>query len=156
MKRNWKTYLFWIALSEAVGALSGFLSRGGMRLYTETAVQPPLSPPSWLFPIVWAILYALMGIGAARVSLTPPSPERSRGLNLFIAQLVVNFFWSLIFFNLAAYGFALFWLCLLWVLVAWIILTFYQTDTLAAWLQVPYLIWLTFAAYLNAATWVLN
>ena len=156
MKRNWKTYLFWIALSEAVGALSGFLSRGGMRLYTETAVQPPLSPPSWLFPIVWAILYALMGIGAARVSLTPPSPERSRGLNLFIAQLVVNFFWSLIFFNLAAYGFALFWLCLLWVLVAWIILTFYQTDTLAAWLQVPYLIWLTFAAYLIAATWVLN
>ena len=156
MKRNWKTYLFWIALSEGVGALSGFLSREGMRLYTETVTQPPLSPPTIVFPIVWGILYALMGIGAARVSLTPPSPERHRGLNLFIAQLTVNFFWSLIFFNLQAYGFALFWLCLLWVLVAWMTLTFWQVDPLAAWLQVPYLLWLTFAAYLNAATWVLN
>ena len=156
LKRNWKSNLLWIALAEGVGALSGFLSREGMRLYAETAVQPPLSPPSWLFPIVWGILYALMGIGAARISLTEPSPERHRGLNLFIAQLVVNFFWSLIFFNLQAYGFALFWLCLLWAMVAWMILTFWQVDPLAAWLQVPYLIWLTFAAYLNAATWVLN
>ena len=156
LKSNWKTYLFWIALSEGVGALSGFLSREGMRLYTATAVQPPLSPPPILFPIVWAILYALMGIGAARVSLTEPSPERSRGLNLFIAQLIVNFFWSLIFFNLAAYGFALLWLGLLWVLASWMTLTFYQSDPAAAWLQTPYLLWLTFAAYLNAATWVLN
>ena len=156
LKHNWKTYLFWIALAEGVGALSGFLSREGMRLYTETAVQPPLSPPPILFPIVWAVLYALMGIGAARVSLTEPGPERSRGLNLFIVQLVVNFFWSLIFFNLSAYGFALFWLCLLWVLASWMTLAFYQVDSIAAWLQIPYLIWLTFAAYLNAGTWVLN
>lgn len=152
MKRNWKTYLFWIALAEGIGALSGFLSRGGMRLYTQTVIQPPLSPPPIVFPIVWGILYALMGIGAARVSLT----EDRRGLNLFIVQLIVNFFWSLIFFNLQAYGFALFWLCLLWAMVAWMILAFHQSDTLAAWLQTPYLIWLTFAAYLNAATWVLN
>lgn len=152
MKRNWKTYLFWIALAEGIGALSGFLSRGGMRLYTETVIQPPLSPPPIVFPIVWGILYTLMGIGAARVSLT----EDRRGLNLFIVQLIVNFFWSLIIFNLQAYGFALFWLCLLWAMVAWMILAFHQSDTLAAWLQTPYLIWLTFAAYLNAGTWVLN
>lgn len=110
----------------------------------------------WLFPVVWGILYALMGISAARVWLTPETPARRRGINLFIAQLIVNFFWSLIFFNLQAFGFAFVWLLLLWVLVAWMILTFYKVDPLAAWLQVPYLVWLTFAAYLNFGVWMLN
>jgi tryptophan-rich sensory protein len=97
-----------------------------------------------------------MGFSAARISLTPPSPERSKGLNLYIAQLVVNFFWSLIFFNAQAYGFAFVWLLLLWALVLWMILTFYKVDPLAAKLQIPYLLWLTFAAYLNAGVWYLN
>ncbi|MBQ9762535.1 MAG: tryptophan-rich sensory protein [Oscillospiraceae bacterium] len=154
--KKWKVYALWIGLAEAVGALSALLSREGMRLYSDTAIQPPLSPPMILFPIVWGILFALMGISAARIWLSPESPERSRGLNLFITQLVVNFFWSLIFFNLQAYGFALLWLLLLWVLVAWMILTFRKVDPLAAWLQLPYLIWLTFAAYLNAGVWLLN
>ena len=88
--------------------------------------------------------------------MTPPSPERSRSLNLFIAQLIVNFFWSLIFFNAQAFGFAFFWLLLLWVLVLLMILAFRQVDPLAAWLQVPYLLWLTFAAYLNLGVWILN
>ncbi len=153
---NWKTYAFWIGLAEAVGALSGWLSREGSRTFSETAAQPPLSPPAILFPIVWGILYLLMGIGAARISLSPPSGERSRGLNLFIVQLVVNFFWSLIFFNAQAYGFALIWLVLLWVLVLLMILSFRKTDPLAAWLQIPYLLWLTFAAYLNAGVCYLN
>lgn len=156
MKRNWKTYAIWILIAEAVGALSGWLSREGMKLYSETVTQPPLSPPMWLFPVVWGILYALMGISAARVWLAPESPERKRGLNLFIAQLIVNFFWSLIFFNLQAFGFAFIWLLLLWGLVAWMILTFYKVDPLAAWLQVPYLIWLTFAGYLTFAVWLIN
>ena len=116
MKRNWKTYLFWIALAEGVGALSGWLSREGNEWYRQFAEKPALSPPAMVFPIVWGILYALMGFGAARVSLAAPSAGRSRGLNLFITQLVVNFFWSLIFFNLRAYGPALAWLGLLWVL----------------------------------------
>ncbi len=153
---NWKTYAFWIVLAEAAGALSGWLSREGSRAFSETVTQPPLSPPAILFPIVWGILYLLMGIGAARVSLSPPSRERSRGLNLFIAQLVVNFFWSLIFFNAQAYGFAFFWLLLLWGLVLWMILTFRKSDKIAAWLQIPYLLWLTFAAYLNFGVWMLN
>lgn len=156
MKRNWKIYAVWILIAEAVGALSGWLSREGMMLYSETVTQPPLSPPMWLFPVVWGILYALMGISAARVWLTPETPARRRGINLFIAQLIVNFFWSLIFFNLQAFGFAFVWLLLLWVLVAWMILTFYKVDPLAAWLQVPYLVWLTFAAYLNFGVWMLN
>ena len=156
MNKNWKPYAFWILLSEAVGVLSGLLSREGTQTFSQTALQSSLTPPALLFPIVWTVLYALMGIGAARISLTPPSPERSQGLNLFIAQLVVNFFWSLIFFNAQAFGFALLWLVLLWVLVLWMILTFRKTDPLAAWLQIPYLLWLTFAAYLNYSVWQLN
>ena len=155
-KTTWKPYVLWILLAEAVGALSGWLTREGTQLFSETVAKPPLTPPSLVFPIVWGILYALMGIGAARISLTEPSEDRSRGLNLFVAQLIVNFFWSLIFFNLQAYGFALLWLLLLWALVLWMILTFYKTDKLAALLQIPYLIWLTFAAYLNAGVWLLN
>ena len=156
MKRNWKTYLFWVALAEGVGALAGWLTREGTKWYREYALKPPLSPSGWVFPVVWGILYALMGVGAARVSLTAPSRERSLGLNLFVAQLIVNFFWSLIFFNLRAYGFALAWIGLLWVLIAWMILAFRKTDRLAAWLQIPYLLWVTFAAYLNWGVWVLN
>ena len=153
---NRNRYLFWILLSEAVGALSGWLSREEMQIYSETVTQPPLSPPTWLFPLVWGILYLLMGVSAARIRLQPPSSTRSRGLNLFIIQLVVNFFWSLIFFNAQAFGFALLWLILLWVLVLLMILTFRKVDPLAATLQIPYLLWLTFAAYLNAGVWYLN
>ena len=155
-KQNWQVYLFWILLSEAVGLLSGWLSREGTAIFGQTAIQPPLSPPAILFPIVWTILYALMGIGAARISVTPDAPEQNRGLNLFIAQLIINFFWSLIFFNARAYGFALLWLILLFVLVLWMTLEFRKTDPLAALLQVPYLLWLAFAAYLNYGVWLLN
>lgn len=157
MKTNkWKPYVLWILLAEAVGGLSGWLTRDAARLYSETISQPPLSPPGWVFPVVWSILYALMGISAARVYQTPPSKARSLGLNLFVAQLIINFFWSPIFFNLQAFGLAFFCLLLLWVLVLWMILTFRKTDPLAAKLQIPYLIWLTFAAYLNLGVWYLN
>lgn len=155
-KGNWKIYALWIALAEAVGALSGLLTREGAKYFNETALQPPLSPPAWVFPVVWGILYALMGVSAARIWMAEPSRTRNRGLNLFIAQLVINFFWSLIFFNLQAYGFAFAWLLILWVLVALMILSFYQTDRLAALLQIPYILWLTFAAYLCAGVWMLN
>ena len=153
---NWKVYTLWIGLAEAAGLLSGLLSRVGMENFSQTVAQPPLSPPGWLFPVVWTILYALMGISAARIWLSPPSDNRSRGLNRFLAQLIVNFFWSPIFFNTGAYGFALLWLLLLWVLVVLMILSFRKVDKTAALLQIPYLIWLTFAAYLNWGVWKLN
>lgn len=152
----WKHYLFWIALVEGVGALAGFLTREGTQIYIETVAKPPLTPPPLVFPIVWGILYALMGISAARVSLSPDSKERSSGLNLFITQLVFNFFWSLIFFNAQAFGFALLWLVCLWVLIVRMIFVFGKVDNLSAWLQIPYLVWVTFAAYLNLGVWFLN
>jgi len=153
---NWKPYVFWIALAEGVGALSGWLTRDGIELYNQTVVQPPLSPPAALFPIVWAILYALMGIGAARVYLTPASNTRSRGLLLWLVQLAFNFLWSIVFFNLQAYAFAFFWLIALWLLILWMTITFYQVDKTAALLQIPYLLWVAFAGYLNFGVWMLN
>ena len=154
--RKWKPYLIWILITEAIGALSGWLTRDGNKAFQQTAVQPSLSPPAFLFPVVWGILYALMGISATRIYLAAPSSSRSRGLNLYIAQLIVNFFWSLIFFNARAYGFAFLWILLLWLLVLAMILTFRKVDPLAALLQIPYLLWLTFAAYLSFGVWQLN
>ena len=156
MKRNWKPYLFWILLAEAVGALSGWLTRAATAAYSTSVLKPPLSPPGWVFPFVWTILFALMGIGAARIYLSAPSADRSLGLNLFIAQLAVNFFWSPIFFNRQTYGLAFFWLLLLLGLVLAMTLIFRKTDSVAAKLQIPYLMWLTFAAYLNLGVWFLN
>ena len=156
MKGKWTSSFFWFLLAEPVGGFSGWLTSEGTKIYQQTVAQPPLSPPGRVFPVVWGILYALMGISAARIYLTPPSRERSLGLNLFIAQLVVNFFWSPIFFNLQAFGLAFFWLLMLWGLVLWMILTFRKTDPSAAKLQIPYLLWLTFAAYLNLGVWYLN
>ncbi len=154
--KHWKPYLFWILLSEAAGGLSGFLTREGSRIFNETVSQPPLSPPAIVFPIVWGILYALMGISAARIRQRPASAERDRGINLFIAQLVVNFFWSLIFFNAQAYGLAFWWLIVLLILVIWMILSFWKVDKTAALLQIPYLLWLLFASYLSFGVWQLN
>ena len=155
-KSTWKTYAFWILFTEAVGALSGWLTRSGTQIYNETIIQPPLSPPAIVFPIVWGILFALMGIGAARIYLAPASGVRSCSLLLFLIQLIFNFFWSIIFFNFQAYGFAFIWLLILWFLILLMILSFRKVDKLAAWLQLPYLLWVTFAAYLNFGVWLLN
>ena len=155
-KHSWKTYALWILFTEAVGALSGWLSREGTELYRTAIEKPPLSPPGAVFPVVWTILFALMGIGAARIYLAPASNARSQSLLLFFVQLAFNFFWSIIFFNFGSYGAAFFWLLALWILILWMIVSFYQVDRLAALLQIPYLLWVTFAAYLNLGVWLLN
>ncbi len=157
MKQDkWKVYAFWIVITEAVGALAGFLTSQSADIYAEMIEKPPLSPPGWAFPVVWVILYALMGIAAVRVMLTEDTPQRDLAINLYIAQLIVNFFWPLFFFNLMAYGFSAVWLLILWVLVLLTILQFRKIDRVAAWLLLPYLAWLTFAAYLNIGVWRLN
>ena len=155
-KSTWKTYAFWIALAEAVGAFSGWLTRKSVKIYNAAVKQPPLSPPSIVFPIVWGILFILMGMGAARIYLSTASKARSRSLLLFLVQFAFNFFWSIIFFNLQAFGFAFLWLIVLWVLILLMILSFRKVDKPAAWLQIPYLLWVSFAAYLNFGVWLLN
>ena len=154
--KKWKPYIFFVLLSEGVGLLSWLFTRESMAIYSGSIQKPPLSPPAIVFPIVWTILYALMGISAAMVATSDNRKEGDNSLNLFVAQLVVNFFWSLFFFNAQAFGFAAIWLVLLWVLVLLMILSFRKVDKLAAWLQVPYLIWLTFAAYLSFGVYLLN
>lgn len=154
--KHWKIYALWIAATEAVGALSGWLTREGVKVYEQTVTKPPLSPPSWVFPVVWGILFALMAIGAARVYLSPAGPERTRSLRLYGLQLAVNFVWSIIFFNLQAFGLALVWLVLLWILILRMLLAFRRVDPVAGWLQLPYLLWVSFAAYLTAGVLLLN
>ena len=156
MKSNLKTYILWIGLALGTGVLAGFLTREATQMYSELLSKPPLSPLAALFPVVWTILYALMGISAARVWLSKNSAAKSMGINVFITQLVVNFFWSLIFFNAQAYGFAFLWLILLWILILWMIVLFSRVDRVAALLQIPYLLWVSFAGYLNYGVWMLN
>lgn len=155
-KASWSQYIPWILLCEAVGILSGLLSMDGMRIYNETAVKPPLSPPPIVFPIVWTILFALMGIGIARIRRKRSTPGAGVAQNIFFIQLIVNFFWPLFFFNARVYGFALVWILLLWILIVVMILRFLKIDKTAAFLQVPYLLWVTFAAYLNYMVSQLN
>ena len=100
---RWKPYIISVLIALAVGGLSALLSLNGMESYEATVTKPVLTPPGWLVAVVWTILYALMGVSAARVWLTKESEARSRGLNLYVAQLIVNFFWSLIFFNAQAF-----------------------------------------------------
>lgn len=136
------------------GRLSALLSRNGMAAY-QTLEKPPLSPPGVVFPIVWSILYILMGISSAMIWCSE-SQEKPQALKLYAAQLAVNFFWSIIFFAFGWRLFAFFWLLLLLVLTAKMVKSFYQIDKKAAYLQIPYLLWLLFAAYLNFGVWMLN
>ena len=157
MKRQpWKTYALWIVGTELVGALSGLLTREGTKLYGASIVKPPLSPPAIVFPIAWALLYALMAVGAARVYLAKPTAARSRSLRLYFVQLAFNFLWSIIFFNLQAFGVAFVWLAALWALILMMLLAFRRVDSLASALQYPYLLWVLFAGYLNLGVWMLN
>ena len=157
MKRNhWKVFIVSVVLAEAVGALSGWLTRDGAQQYAQSIVLPPLSPPGIVFPIVWTVLFALMGIGSAIVWLAPDSQARSGALRLYAVQLAFNFVWSLIFFNWKNYGFAFVWLAALWVLVGWMILRFRALVPAAGWTQVPYFLWVAFAGYLNLGVWLLN
>ena len=150
------SYVFWIAVTEAVGALAAWLTQDGMELFKTQIEKPPLSPPAIVFPIVWAILYALMGIGMARVYLSAKSEERADAIQVYLLQLAINFTWSIFFFHLRTFGGALAVLFLLLGLIIWMILRFRRVDLPAARLQIPYLIWVSFAAYLNAGVWVLN
>ena len=149
-------YILWIVAVEFAGILSAVLSRQGMMFYRETVRKPPLTPPGIIFAVVWTVLYALMAIGAAWIDAAPDSRQRQKALNEFIIQLTLNFFWSPIFFNVRSYGLALLWLAILWVFVLRMISAFRKTDSMAAWLQIPYLVWVTFAVYLNYGVWILN
>lgn len=143
-----------LLISLGVGGLSALLTKGSMEKY-QSLNQPPLSPPGWVFPVVWTVLFVMMGIAAYLVWMQD-GPGRGGALALYGAQLFFNFFWTLIFFNLGNYALAFFWLAALWVLILLCTLSFFKEDTRAGWMMVPYLIWVAFAGYLNAGVWLLN
>ena len=120
----------------------------------ETIQKSVLSPPGWLFPIVWTVLYILMGIASYLVLTT----ESSQHVTLFIykIQLFFNFIWPIIFFNLRLYLLAFIWLIILWLLILITAILFYKTNKLAGYLMLPYLIWVTFAGYLNLSIYLLK
>ncbi|MBR3780954.1 MAG: tryptophan-rich sensory protein [Clostridia bacterium] len=157
MKKEIKTYAISIVAALAVGGLSALFTAGNMDIYSRI-VKPPLAPPSVLFPIVWTILYILMGVGAAMVYLQKDkNPQIARNaLVTYGISLFFNFFWSIIFFNMQAYLFAFVWIILLWISILATIIQYRKINPLAAVLQIPYLLWVTFAAYLNLAIFILN
>ena len=137
-----------------VGALSGFLTKDAVKIF-ETMMKPPLSPPGWLFPVVWTILYVLMGVSSWLIYQSNKK-EKEDALSLYGYQLIVNFLWPVFFFSFQWYFFSFLWLLFLWGLVIKMIRSFYESSPLAAYMNIPYLIWLSFAAYLNLAVWLLN
>lgn len=147
-------YVISIGLALAVGAISGFVSMSGMKEFAELK-QPPLSPPGWLFPVVWTALYTLMGISAARVYLAN-TIDTKPALIIYAVQLLVNALWTPIFFQLELRLVAFVWLLILLGLVVVMTGKFKKVDTLAGNLQFPYIIWLLFAGYLNLAVFILN
>lgn len=157
IKTGIKPYLFFCAASLLTGGLSALLTAKNMSLY-DSVNKPLLSPPAAVFPIVWTILYILMGISAARVyqrrSFNPAAAKR--GLQTFAVSLIFNFFWSIFFFNARAYLFSFLWLAALWALVLFTIVFYKKIDKPAGNMQIPYLIWLTFAGYLNLFIYILN
>ena len=156
MKINWKILIVSTLIPLAVGWLSALFTSDSMQGF-DMIIKPPLSPPGWLFPVVWTILYTLMGIASYLVyTSNSPKDKVATALTFYGIQLVVNFFWSLIFFNLEAYLFAFFWLVLLWVLIVVTTVLFWRINRNAGILLIPYLLWVTFAGYLNYAIYLLN
>ena len=154
--KNIKKIVISIAIPLLVGALSAFLSGNQSGVYTSFNL-PPLSPPPWVFAVVWPILYVLMGISAYLISSTEADATlKKRAFVLYALQLVFNFFWSIWFFRFELLGFSFLWILLLFALVILTALAFYDINRLAGWLFLPYIAWLAFASYLNYMVWMLN
>ncbi len=154
MQNKTKIYIASTAISLIVGSISAILTSGSMDIYSSLKT-PALSPPAIVFPIVWTVLFALMGISAAKIYIANGRRIDS-ALLIYAAQLAVNFAWSLIFFNGRYFLFAFIWLILLWALILTMIIKFSKADKSAALLQIPYLLWVTFAGYLNFGIYLLN
>ena len=152
-RQNLYDMIISILIPVAVGSISALISRipgryAGMQ-------QPPFSPPAIVFPIVWTALYILMGISAYMISRSEDA-RKSRALSVYALQLFFNFFWSILFFRFSWYLPAFFWLAAMIVLILIMIFRFFQIKPLAAYLQIPYLFWCLFAAYLNFGVYWLN
>ncbi len=156
MKIDWKKLLICLAIPLGVGGLSAWISGSGMDAYGALN-QPPLSPPGWLFPVVWTILYLLMGYASYRIFTSGAEEDKiRRALTLYGAQLALNFVWPLVFFGLSLYLLAFLVLVALWVLIYLTMHAFAKINEKTADLLLPYILWVTFAGYLNLGVFLLN
>lgn len=154
-KIEWKPLLIAVLIPVVlIGGGTALATMGAMSEYGQLN-RPPLSPPGWLFPVVWTLLFILMGI-ASYLVWNSGSRERVTPLTVYGVQLAVNFLWSIVFFNMKSFWLAFAVLLVLWVLILITIALFAKVNKAAAWLLVPYLLWVTFAAYLNIGVAVLN
>ena len=155
MKINWKKLIICLAIPLGVGGLATLLS-GGMDTY-KTLNQPPLSPPGWVFPIVWSILYLLMGYASYRILMSEAEPAGIRKALIFYGiQLFLNFLWPLLFFGMQWYWAAFILLVVLWAFIYLTMHLFGEIDDTAENLLIPYLLWVTFAGYLDLGVALLN
>ena len=156
MRVKWKQLIIAVLIPLAVGGVSALLTRDGMMTF-NTLQKPPLSPPAWVFPVVWTVLYILMGVASYLVATATTSRiDKDSALSVYALQLAFNFLWSILFFNLEMYRFALVWLVLLLLLVIITAVRFYRINKAAGLLLVPYIVWLIIAAYLNFQIVLLN
>ncbi len=156
MKIDKKRLIICLAIPLVVGGAAGLLTMNSMEAF-EALNQPPLSPPGWLFPVVWTVLYVLMGIASYLVSVSDaPHEEKARALWTYGIQLAFNFLWPIAFFNLKWYLSAFLWLVILWILILITALRFGRIRRPAGYLLVPYLLWVAFAGYLNLGIYLLN
>jgi len=155
MNSNLKKRLICLAIPLAVGGLAALLS-GGMETY-KVVNQPPLSPPGWVFPVVWTVLYLLMGEASYRVLTSGADPDQiKKALIAYGVQLFLNFLWPLVFFGGQLYLAAFFILIALWVGIFITMRRFSKINETAGDLLIPYLLWVTFAGYLNLGVFLLN
>ncbi|HZJ78155.1 MAG TPA: TspO/MBR family protein [Clostridia bacterium] len=154
LKKQIIPFTLCLAIPLLTGFIAGSATANSAELY-QTLILPPLSPPSFVFPLVWTILYALMGV-SSYIILKSNSWLKMRALSLYFLQLIFNFLWTFFFFTKQMYLFSFIWLMVLWIMVIVMIRFFWQIDKKAAILQVPYFLWLTFAAYLNFSIFLLN
>ena len=139
-----------------IGFISGMSTADAINGWYTTINKPSFNPPNYLFGPVWTLLYALMGVSLFLVLRQEKSPARVLGLRLFAVQLVLNFFWSIIFFRFQLTGWALVEIICMCVVIAAMIRQFVRIKPIAGWIQVPYLLWVSFATLLNASICYLN
>ncbi|MEN9524952.1 MAG: hypothetical protein RLZZ256_336 [Bacteroidota bacterium] len=149
-------FLLSLIIPLAVGGISGFFTVSAIPGWYQTIQKPSWNPPNWVFGPVWTTLYVLMGIAMYLIWTQPRTEQRQRALYLNATQLILNFFWSLIFFNLHAIGWALIEIIILWVVIVQTMFAYDRVYKPAAWLLLPYIVWVTFATILNGTIWWLN
>ena len=149
-----RSFLYSSAITFIFAILGGIVTYIGMPRFQNT-VQPPLSPPAYLFPIVWTLLFLLMSVSAA-IIYDSDDEISPKALFLYMIQLTLNFWWCVLFFGFRLYFFSFIWLLLLLLTVFIMTVLFYRVNKLAGILQIPYILWLTFAAYLTFGIWFLN